>query len=122
MLPTPHITCHVQDGVVVLRPVGEFDLASVDVVRAELLRALEQSDRIVLDLVETLFIDSTVLGAIVGASRRATDQGGWVRLAAARPNVHRVLRITELESVLGLYDGAQDAIDARREQDAPVAG
>jgi hypothetical protein len=56
------------------------------------------------------------LGTIVGAGRRTSEEGGWIRLVAPTPNVRKVLRITEIDTVVGLYDTVDEAI--AHQQDA----
>jgi anti-sigma B factor antagonist len=64
---------------------------------------------IVLDLSQLTFIDSTGLGVLVGAQRRARETGGEVRLAGAAPGVQRVLEVTGLDTVFGVFPSVDDA-------------
>lgn len=107
------------DGIIVLTPVGEFDIANLDILRDTIATALEESSRIVLDLSQTQFLDSMVLGAIIGSSKRAREAGGWVRLVAPRPNVRNVLRVTRLDTILGLYDTVDQAVAHTESSAAP---
>jgi anti-sigma B factor antagonist len=100
------------EGVVVLAVVGELDLASVEILRTAFGGAMIDHDRIVLDLSRTTFADSTALGVFVAAGKRAAESGGWVRIANPRPNVRKLLRVTALDTIFGLYD---DVEQARRE-------
>ncbi|MET3961555.1 anti-sigma B factor antagonist [Marmoricola sp. OAE513] len=109
MTLAPHIERTEDDGVVVLTPVGDFDLSSAEILSTAFGGALADHDRIVLDLAQTTFVDSTALGEFVSASQRATRAGGWLRLAGARPHVRKLLRITALDTVLGLYDSVAEA-------------
>lgn len=107
----PHITKIEDDGVVVLAPVGEFDISSVDLMRETFLEAVTaDSNRLVIDLTRTTFLDSMALGAIIGANRRASGLGGWVRLVGPQPGVRKILHITSLDKVFGLYDTVDQAI------------
>lgn len=54
---------------VVVTPVGEIDLATVDVLAAELAAAREPGASLVLDLREVLFIDSAGLRLVLETSR-----------------------------------------------------
>src|SRR5687767_9867604 len=56
-------------GPVLVRMAGEFDMANADDLRAELL-ALDGDRAIVLDLAETSYIDSSVLGVLAEMVRR----------------------------------------------------
>jgi anti-anti-sigma factor len=110
MYEQAHVTRDEIDGTVVLSAVGDFDLACVDTLRTAFGGALADSPKIVLDLSETTFADSTALGVMVAAAKQAAHQGGWVRLVAPLPNVRKLLRVTAIDTVLGLYDSTEDAV------------
>ena len=107
---TPHVVRTVLADAVVATPVGEFDLAWAETLRDELLSAVRINPRVVVDLQETSFLDSTAIGALVSAHRAALDGGGWVRLVAPRPHVLKVLQVTELDSLLGVRESVEDAL------------
>jgi len=71
---------------------------------AEALRALVQPlvrqgrVKIVFDLQETPYIDTTALGEIVRAHTSATRGGGGLKLLHVRPKVHTLLTITRLDA------------------------
>lgn len=106
----PYVTRIDEGSAVVLAPTGEFDIGTVDILRAELHDVLEKSNQVVLDLAGTTFLDSLALGSIVSAAKRARDAGGWLRLVAPSPAVRRALRITQIDTVLGLYDTVEQAV------------
>ncbi|MET3961016.1 anti-anti-sigma factor [Marmoricola sp. OAE513] len=107
----PHIIRTELEGRVVLAPVGEFDISSVDMLRATFVEATsETTNQVVLDLSGTTFLDSMALGTMLGVSRRVTAWGGWVRVVAPRPNVRKVLRLTGLDKVFALYDTVDQAL------------
>ncbi|HYN92228.1 MAG TPA: STAS domain-containing protein [Pilimelia sp.] len=65
--------------------------------------------RIVLELSGVTFCDSTGLGVFVRVRRRATEAGGWLRLAAVTTPVRRALQITNLDRLIPAYDTVDDA-------------
>ncbi len=109
------------DTAVVLAPVGEFDIANLDILRATMISAMKDSSCLVLDLSRTQFIDSMVLGVLIGSSKRAREAGGWIRLVGPRANVRKVLRVTRLDTVFGLYDTVDQAIAHEASSDTPDA-
>lgn len=118
----PHVTQSHYDDVLVMAPVGEFDLSVADLLRSAFAEAItSRCHKVVLDLSDTKFLDSVALGALIGARRRATGWGGWVRLVAPPPNIRHVLRTTELDTVFGLYDTIDQAI-THRDAAEPVTG
>lgn len=92
---------------------GEIDMDTVSQVRSELQAALEQQPRVlVIDLSGTSFIDSSGLGALVAAARRAALAGCTFCLAGATPNVSRILAVTGLDRVWPMYESVAAATAA----------
>ena len=70
-----------------------------------------------IDLTGATFVDSSVLGALLDARRRALEAGqGFVVCVgeAVEPGVQRILDITGLVPVLPVVNGRDAAIDAVR--------
>ena len=100
-------------GWTVLPLAGDIDLSSAPALRAELGGATEVSPaRVVLDLSELDFIDSTGLGVLVGALRRVRGGGGDIRLASARSGIERVFVVTGLDRVFRLFPSVEEAAEA----------
>ena len=92
---------------------GSLDIATSPTVRAALLDAAERGQhRIIVDLSRLDFIDSTGLGALIGSQRRAKENGGEVRLVTREGQILRLLRITGLLTVFGVYHTLEDALAA----------
>jgi anti-sigma B factor antagonist len=90
---------------------GSLDLATAPTVRAALVEAAEHgSHRIIVDLNRVEFLDSTGLGALIGAHRRSKEQGGEVSLTVPEGQILRLLRITGLLKVFGVYATLDDAL------------
>jgi anti-anti-sigma factor len=89
-------TAHRQ-GVYVVAPYGELDLATVPEVQRELDRA-ERSDaaEIVLDLGGLTFIDSTGIRMVLHADARSRADGNRLRLLAGRDRVHKLFALCGL--------------------------
>jgi anti-sigma B factor antagonist len=80
---------------VVVRPEGELDLASVAEVRAELDELSRVGfERIVIDLRELTFMDSSGLHLMLETAHIARGNGFELRLIAGPPAVQRVFEIT----------------------------
>ncbi|MGW6009160.1 STAS domain-containing protein [Streptomyces sp. NPDC055210] len=83
---------------------GDFGLAAVPWVR-EVVGELVAEGRVhlVWDLSEVSFMDSAGLGVLVAAVRSVEARQGEVRLAGASPQVCRLLELTGLDAVIGVY-------------------
>ena len=98
------IHVHTIDGMQVFELVGSLDIATSPTVRAALIEASERGDhRLIVDLHKVDFLDSTGLGALIGAQRRAKEFNGEVRLVAKEGQILRLLRITGLLKVFSVY-------------------
>ena len=97
---------------VIYRLRGSLDVATSPSVRAALMQtASEGNHEIVVDLTKLEFLDSTGLGALIGAHRRALENGGKVRLAVGDGPIQRLLNITGLIRVFPVYSTLEDAIN-----------
>jgi len=106
------IHVHVEGDMQIFELTGSLDIATSPTVRAALTSASERGDhRLIVDLTRIEFLDSTGLGALIGAQRRAKEFGGEVRLIAKEGQILRLLRITGLLRVFGVYPTREDAIN-----------
>ena len=101
------------ERVMVVEVAGELDLHSAPQLRAEVGRALENNvPRIVIDLAGVTFLDSTGVGVLVGALKRARAATGALNFCGAQPRVRRVFEITGLLGALPLFDTRDQACAA----------
>jgi anti-sigma B factor antagonist len=107
------IYAHVVDDMQVFDLIGSIDVFTAPTVRAELISASERGDhRLVVDLTRVDFLDSTGLGALIGAQRRAKEFGGEVRLVVVQDGqILRLLRITGLLKTFAVFVILEDAIN-----------
>lgn len=84
---------------------GELDLATVDRFEAVVTRAEERAgDRLVLDLREVVFMDSSGLRAILEAYKRGLPVERRVTVVCPPGPARRVLEITGAGTVLDVLD------------------
>lgn len=94
---------------------GSLDLATAPTVRAALTEATEKGDRdLIVDLSQLEFLDSTGLGVLIGAHRRAAERGASFRLIICDGPISRLLNITGLIAVFCVYHSMADAKNDRR--------
>ena len=109
----PVISVDARDGGVVVRLGGELDLYNAEKVRGALLDAAKQApERLVLDLTEVEFIDSTVLGALIEARASMPERRGLL-LAAPAHETRRALQVSGLDRHLQVHDTVEDALAAQ---------
>src|SRR3954453_271589 len=71
--------------------------------------------RVVADLTNVSFIDTTMLNALVVAHRRMTRDHGCFAVVCSGPRVSRVLEITGLGQILDVFASRDDALEHVRE-------
>jgi anti-sigma B factor antagonist len=105
----------------VLKLRGSLDLATAPTVRAALSDATEKGGPdLIVDLTHLEFLDSTGLGVLIGAHRRAAERGGSFRLIVSDGPISRLLNITGLIGVFAVYHSMEDARSDRARVNATL--
>ena len=101
------------NGARVVRLAGELDLYNANVVRESLLEATDDGlpDRVVVDLSEVEFIDSTTLGVLIEARTKLANRRGFL-LAAPGLETRRALQISGLDRHFSVHDTVEEALEA----------
>jgi anti-sigma B factor antagonist len=108
-------------NVVVVSVAGELDMATAPQLQDQISDLLEKGrTRLVFDLAEVSFCDSTGLSVFVRAKNHCDAAGGVVRLAAPQRAVLRILEVSGLVEVLRTYPTVEDAISADSSGDEPA--
>jgi anti-sigma B factor antagonist len=90
---------------------GRLDLISATDVRARLTGIVTAGeDRVVVDLAEVPFIDSSGLGALISVLKSARQAGGDLRIANPNDQPLTVLKLTTLDRVLKPYTTVEEAL------------
>lgn len=103
--------------VTVLAVEGEHDIYTAPILRERLDDSLARSLPVVVDLTGATFVDSSILGAMLDARRRALeDDVAFVVCVGdeVEPGVRRILDITGLGPVLPVISGREAAIAVAR--------
>jgi anti-sigma B factor antagonist len=101
------------DGLAVLSARGEIDYEGSPELQAGIERTIEEGcTRLVLDLSEVTFIDSTGVGVLVGALAKLEEVGGALAVVSTQDNVLRVFEITGLNRFLAIHDEREHALSA----------
>jgi anti-sigma B factor antagonist len=96
----------------VIEITGDLDMATAPALRQVILQQLSQGTRYVaVDLTGADFIDSSGLGVLVAALKRVRTHDGELAVVCPDPRLRRSFELTELVSVLGLRDTADELPD-----------
>ncbi len=91
-----HRTVIAADGEIDLSTSGQLDDAVVEALGQE-------TSHLTLDLSEVTFLDSSGLGVIVKALKRAKEAGTVFDVVAANDRVLKVFKLTGLDAVVEIY-------------------
>ncbi len=114
MAPEFGLTSEAADGdrhVVAVR--GEIDLFTAPELKQTLQEAIEGgATRVVVDLSETTFLDSTALGVLIGAVKRLRSRDGSLVIVNTDANIAKTFEITGLDQIFTILDTRDAAVDA----------
>jgi anti-sigma B factor antagonist len=99
-----------ENGWAVLEVQGEVDLYTSPQLRDAILRLTEEGEnRIVIDLNNVSFMDSSGLGVLVAGLKRARERGGELALVFGEGSIQKVLGITGLDKVFPTHGSVGEA-------------
>ncbi|MGH2901275.1 MAG: STAS domain-containing protein [Solirubrobacteraceae bacterium] len=108
------ITEHAIDGARhVLAVRGEIDLFTAPELKQVLAEAIEAGrTRIVVDLTDTTFLDSTALGVLIGAVKRLRSRDGALAIVNVDDNIAKTFEITGLDQIFTIVPARAEAVAA----------
>ena len=90
---------------------GEIDLFTAPDVKSALTAAIDAGHtRLVVDLGETTFLDSTALGVLIGALKRVRSRDGALALVNTDPNIAKTFEITGLDQIFTILETREEAL------------
>ena len=92
---------------------GEIDLFTAPELKQVLAEAIEGGRRrIVVDLTETTFLDSTALGVLIGAVKRLRSRDGALAIVNVDENIAKTFEITGLDQIFTILSSRDEAVSA----------
>jgi anti-sigma B factor antagonist len=100
-----------QDGTWVVRVLGEHDLTTREPLATELERVAATGARVVVDLSGTEFLDSTILGVLIGGHAQASaNHAGYAFVAPAGGRPRRLLELTRVADRIPVFESRSEAL------------
>ena len=100
-----------REGVSVIAPHGEIDVATAPGLRDSLDKVIgRDGGLVVVDLTAVTFIDSTGLGVLIGAQRHCDEAESELRIVVTDPRIRKVFEITGLTHHFALHDSLEPAL------------
>ncbi len=98
------------ENITFVRLKGRLDASTSPQVRAALQKLLDKEQlKIIVDLEQVPFIDSSGLAALVSGLRIAREKGGTIALSGAQSQAQIVFRLTMLDRVFAIHPTFQEA-------------
>jgi anti-sigma B factor antagonist len=92
---------------------GEIDLFTAPELKQKLTDAIEGGkSRIVVDLTDTTFLDSTALGVLIGAVKRLRSREGALVIVNTDQNIAKTFEITGLDQIFTILSTREEAVSA----------
>jgi anti-sigma B factor antagonist len=89
---------------------GDLDLSTQAALRQALHELIEQGTTdIIVDLTGATFIDSTVLGVLIGAQNRLRPLGSALVLVSPHERILKIFRLTGLDRVFTIHESVEAA-------------
>ena len=93
---------------------GEIDLFTSPEFKQRVMAPVATGvEHVVVDLMETTFIDSSSLGALIAAHRRLKGRGARLVVACDDDAIVKTFRVTGLDNVFPVVDSVEAALSAR---------
>jgi anti-sigma B factor antagonist len=97
--------------VTVITPRSDIDIAHADVVKQRLTELVDKGrTRLVIDLGQVHYIDSSGLGALVAVMKHARAARGDIKICALQSGVRSVFEMTRLNKVIAIHATRQEAV------------
>jgi anti-sigma B factor antagonist len=102
-----------KDGVVMMKLNGEVDVYTAPKLKSRLIDLVDQGQfKIVVDLEEVDFMDSSGLGVLVGGLKRVRSHDGAIALVCTQENILKIFRITGLVKVFPIFENQDQAVQS----------
>jgi anti-sigma B factor antagonist len=100
-----------QDNVDIAELSGRLVMADVAKSRAELLAVVEKgTGRLVVDLSDVSFVDSSGLSVLITAFKAIEERSGKMVLAGLSPEIQALIELTRLNEIFPVFSDAERAV------------
>lgn len=110
---TMHIDVTRSAAITVVVPRGDLDLAASDQMKRTLTALVDEGAlKVLVDLEQVGYVDSSGLGALVAALKHARGAGGELRLCALQDDVRAIFEMTRLSRAVTIHTTRGEALGA----------
>lgn len=102
----------VQSGTTIVDVTGDIDMGTSPGLRKTLLESLRASPRLVVNLREVQYVDSSGIASLVEVLKEARNTEKRLVLFGLNKTVHQVLQLTRLTTLFEIRETEQEALEA----------
>jgi len=99
---------------------GRLELGEGSVLLRETLQKSADGAKILVNLADVSFIDTSGIGELVSGHTRAQNAGGNLKLTGVPKHVEKLFQMTGLDRIFDIYDNDADAIQSWGENVSPT--
>lgn len=99
---------------------GRLELGEGSVALRQKLQSLPHDTKVLINLTDVSFIDTSGLGELVSAHTRAQNEGGGLKLIGIPGRVEKLFEMTKLDRILDICDTETDALQSWGESPLPA--
>lgn len=104
-----------RDEIPVLDVVGEIDIYTTPQFKEAVSAAInENKPAIIINMTQVTYMDSSGFGTLLSATKRLRPLNGALYLSGCNDAIQRMLQITRLNTIFGVYANEDEALSAAR--------
>ncbi|HEU4891115.1 MAG TPA: STAS domain-containing protein [Vicinamibacterales bacterium] len=107
----------VDDVTIVVLPGEQLDAGNAKEFKRDIAAVLEPCRKVVFDLRELRFVDSSGLGAILSCLRQLNGKGGELKLCEMTKPVRALFELVRMHKIFDIYVTKAEALRALRERE-----
>src|SRR5688572_31361948 len=102
-------TQNIGDVTIVVLPGEQLDASNAKEFKRDVAPLLEPCRKVIFDLAELRFVDSSGLGAILSCLRQLNGKGGDLKLCAMSKPVRALFELVRMHKIFDIYGTKEDA-------------
>ena len=103
------------DGIPVLDVIGEIDIYTTPQFKEAVSAAIDENKpAIIINMTQVTYMDSSGFGTLLSATKRLRPLDGALYLSGCNDSIQRMLQITRLNTIFGVYATEDEALAAAK--------
>lgn len=103
------------DGIPVLDVTGEIDIYTTPQFKEAVSAAIDENKpAIIINMTQVTYMDSSGFGTLLSATKRLRPLEGALYLTGCNESIQRMLQITRLNTIFGVYGTEDEALAAAK--------